>query len=83
MSRLPHYLASTVIVVVFVLGKSVILAWAVKNRSYTGKTHLHGFKYLNLFLVHAGGLCLCRRGFQPPILDNLPAASDVVEIWLN
>jgi hypothetical protein len=55
MSRLSHYLASTVIVVVFVLGKSVILALAVRNHSYTGKTHLHGFQTLNVLLVHAGG----------------------------
>ena len=55
MSRLSHYLASIVIVVVFVLGKSVIFALAVRNRSYTDKTHLHGFQTLNFLLVHAGG----------------------------
>ena len=37
MSRLSHYLASIVIVVVLVEEKSVILALAVRNRSYTDK----------------------------------------------
>jgi hypothetical protein len=55
MSRLSHYLASTVIVVVLVEEKSAILALAVRNRSYTGKTHLHGFQTLNFLLAHAGG----------------------------
>jgi hypothetical protein len=55
MSRLSHYLASIVIVVVLVEEKSVIFALAVRNRSYTSKTHLHGFQFLNFLLVHAGG----------------------------
>ncbi|MBE9250493.1 hypothetical protein IQ226_15325 [Dolichospermum sp. LEGE 00240] len=52
MSRLSHYLASIVIVVVL-----------VEEKSTTGYFSLGGWK--------------------PPILDNLPAASNVVGIWLN
>ncbi|WP_157750053.1 hypothetical protein [Dolichospermum compactum] len=51
MSRLSHYLASIVIVVVLVEEKSVILALTVRNRSYTDKTHLYGFQTLNFSLL--------------------------------
>ncbi|MBN3874826.1 hypothetical protein [Nostoc sp. JL33] len=35
-----------------------ILALAIRNRSYTDKTHLRGFQLAG---VHAGGLSLCSR----------------------
>jgi hypothetical protein len=47
MSRLSHYLASIVIVVVLVEEKSVILGLAVRNRSYTDKTHLYDHRNIN------------------------------------
>ncbi|MEA5529126.1 hypothetical protein VB638_05910 [Dolichospermum sp. UHCC 0684] len=36
---------------------------AVRNRVYTGKTHLRGFQTFDFYLVRAGGLCLCSRDF--------------------
>ena len=37
-----------------------IYIWAVRNRVYTGETHVDGFKNLNFVLFHApSGLCLC------------------------
>ncbi|MEH1789148.1 MAG: hypothetical protein V7L23_27110 [Nostoc sp.] len=42
----------------FVKSKS-IPALAIRNRSYTGKTHLRGFKTLNFCLVRLRGLSLC------------------------
>jgi hypothetical protein len=45
---------------------------AVRNRVYTGKTHLRGFQILDFSLVRAGGLCLCSSEFHSPGLKLTP-----------
>ena len=44
------------------IGKGLVKR-AVRNRVYTGKTHLRGFQILDFFLVRADGLCLYSRDF--------------------
>ena len=39
------------------------LALANKIRGYTDETHLRGLKSRSLYLVRAGGLCLCSSEF--------------------
>ena len=43
-----------------------LLAVAIINRGYTGKTHLRGFKTLDFLLVHGGGLRLCSSELYSP-----------------
>ncbi|MCC5613964.1 Uma2 family endonuclease [Nostoc sp. CHAB 5836] len=45
---------------------NLLLVLAIRNRGYTGKTHLRGFKTFDFFLVHGGGLCLSSSEFYSP-----------------
>ncbi|MEH1932042.1 hypothetical protein [Nostoc sp.] len=40
-----------------------ILHQAIRNRGYTGETHLRGLKTFDFLLVHGGGLRLYSRDF--------------------
>ncbi|WP_413199322.1 hypothetical protein [Nostoc piscinale] len=45
---------------------NLLLVLAIRNRGYTDKTHLRGFKTIDFSLVRAGGLCLCSSELYSP-----------------